>query len=84
MAERRTNYGLSDLLASGHDDLPGPGRAQLPLPMFDRIEAILETGGTHGKSRVAASLQVAGNPGLDWLFSSHFMGDPVMPGSLGL
>jgi 3-hydroxymyristoyl/3-hydroxydecanoyl-(acyl carrier protein) dehydratase len=33
---------------------------------------------------VAASLQVAGNPGLDWLFSSHFRGDPVMPGSLGL
>jgi 3-hydroxyacyl-[acyl-carrier protein] dehydratase/trans-2-decenoyl-[acyl-carrier protein] isomerase len=87
MAERRTTYGLPDLLASGHGELLGPGRAQLPLPpllMFDRIEAISETGGAHGKGRVVAALKVAGNPGLDWLFACHFKGDPVMPGSLGL
>jgi len=38
MAERRTTYGMPDLLASGHEELLGPGRAQLPLPplqMFD-------------------------------------------------
>jgi 3-hydroxyacyl-[acyl-carrier protein] dehydratase/trans-2-decenoyl-[acyl-carrier protein] isomerase len=87
MAERRTSYGLPDLLASGHGDLLGPGRAQLPLPpllMFQRIEAISETGGTHGRGKVVATLRVAGNPGLDWLFSCHFRDDPVMPGCLGL
>lgn len=87
MAERRTSYGLPELLASGQGELLGPGRAQLPLPpllMFERIEAISETGGTHGKGQIVATLKVAGNPGLDWLFSCHLSGDPVMPGSLGL
>jgi len=87
MAERRTSYGLPELLASGHGDLLGPGRAQLPLPpllMFERIEAISDTGGTYGKGQVVATLGVAGNPSLDWLFACHFRGDPVMPGSLGL
>jgi 3-hydroxyacyl-[acyl-carrier protein] dehydratase/trans-2-decenoyl-[acyl-carrier protein] isomerase len=87
MAERRTSFGLPDLLACGHGDLLGPGRAQLPLPpllMFERIEAISDTGGTHGKGQVVASLKVAGNSNLDWLFSCHFSGDPVMPSSLGL
>jgi 3-hydroxyacyl-[acyl-carrier protein] dehydratase/trans-2-decenoyl-[acyl-carrier protein] isomerase len=87
MAERRTSYGLPELLASGHGDLLGPGRAQLPLPpllMFERIEAISDTGGVHGKGQVVATLDVAGNPSLDWLFRCHFSGDPVMPGSLGL
>jgi 3-hydroxyacyl-[acyl-carrier protein] dehydratase/trans-2-decenoyl-[acyl-carrier protein] isomerase len=87
MAERRSSYGLSELLASGHGDLLGPGRAQLPLPpllMFERIEAISDAGGAHGKGQVVAALDVAGNPSLDWLFSCHLRGDPVMPGSLGL
>jgi 3-hydroxyacyl-[acyl-carrier protein] dehydratase/trans-2-decenoyl-[acyl-carrier protein] isomerase len=87
MAERRTSYGLPDLLASGHGDLLGPGRAQLPLPpllMFERIEAISDTGGAHGRGQVVATLDVAGNTSLDWFFSCHFRGDPVMPGSLGL
>jgi hypothetical protein len=38
MAERRTAHGMPDLLASGHRELLGLGRAQLPLPplpMFD-------------------------------------------------
>jgi 3-hydroxyacyl-[acyl-carrier protein] dehydratase/trans-2-decenoyl-[acyl-carrier protein] isomerase len=87
MAERRTSYGLPDLLASGHGDLLGPGRAQLPLPpllMFERIEAISDTGGTRGRGHVVATLDIAGNPSVDWFFSCHFRGDPVMPGSLGL
>jgi 3-hydroxyacyl-[acyl-carrier protein] dehydratase/trans-2-decenoyl-[acyl-carrier protein] isomerase len=87
MADRRTSYGLPELLASGHGDLLGPGRAQLPLPpflMFERIEAISDTGGAHGRGQVVASLDVAGNPNLDWLFSCYFKGDPVMPGSLAL
>ena len=87
MAERRASYGLPELLASGHGDLLGPGRAQLPLPpllMFERIEAISDTGGAHGRGQVVATLDVAGNPSLDWIFSCYFRGDPVMPGSLAL
>jgi 3-hydroxyacyl-[acyl-carrier protein] dehydratase / trans-2-decenoyl-[acyl-carrier protein] isomerase len=87
MAERRTSYGSPDLLASGHGDLLGPRRAQLPLPpllMFERIELISDTGGAHGRGQLVAALKVAGNPSLDWVFSCHIRGDPVMPGSLCL
>jgi hypothetical protein len=84
MAERRTSYGLPELLASGNGDLLGVGRAQLPLPpllMFERIETISDTGGAHGRGQVVATPDVAGNPSLDWLFFCHFRDDPVMPGS---
>ena len=49
--------------------------------MFDRITAISEEGGEHGKGQVRAELDV--KPDL-WFFSCHFKGDPVMPGCLGL
>jgi 3-hydroxyacyl-[acyl-carrier protein] dehydratase/trans-2-decenoyl-[acyl-carrier protein] isomerase len=52
--------------------------------MFERIEVISDTGGAHGRGQVVAALDVAGNPSVDWFFSCHFRGDPVMPGSLGL
>ena len=87
MAKRRTNYDLEDLLASGRGELLGAGNAQLPLPpmlMFDCVNSISETGGAHAKGQVVASLKVAGNPALDWVFACHFSGDPVMPGSFGL
>ena len=86
MAERKSDYNLEDLLASGRGELLGPDRARLPLPpmlMFDRISSISETGGSHGKGQVVASLKIAGNSDLDWIFSCHFKGDPLMPGSLG-
>lgn len=87
MAERRSSFEYEDLLACGRAELFGPGNAQLPLPpmlMFDRIASISENGGPHGKGQVVAELTVAGNPALDWFFSCHFKGDPVMPGCLGL
>jgi 3-hydroxyacyl-[acyl-carrier protein] dehydratase/trans-2-decenoyl-[acyl-carrier protein] isomerase len=87
MVERRSSYEYEDLLACGRGELFGSGNAQLPLPpmlMFDRISAISETGGTHGKGQVVAELEVAGNPQCDWFFACHFKGDPVMPGCLGL
>ncbi len=87
MAERRTSFDYEDLLACGRGELFGPGNAQLPLPpmlMFDRIPSISESGGAHGKGQVTATLEVAGNPALDWFFACHFRGDPVMPGCLGL
>ncbi|MDP9138103.1 MAG: 3-hydroxyacyl-[acyl-carrier-protein] dehydratase FabA [Pseudomonadota bacterium] len=84
MFQRKTFYGFEDLLACGRGELFGPGNAQLPLPpmlMFDRITAIAETGGEHGKGQVAAELDVHRDL---WFFSCHFRGDPVMPGCLGL
>lgn len=87
MAERRSSFEFDDLLACGRGELFGPGNAQLPLPpmlMVDRITAISDTGGMHGKGQIIAELKIAGNERLDWLFSCHFKGDPVMPGCLGL
>jgi 3-hydroxyacyl-[acyl-carrier protein] dehydratase/trans-2-decenoyl-[acyl-carrier protein] isomerase len=78
------SFSRDELLTCGHGQLFGPGNAQLPLPpmlMFDRITAINETGGTHGKGEVMAEFDI--NPDL-WFFKCHFEGDPVMPGCLGL
>ena len=87
MAERRSGYEYEDLLTCGRGELFGPGNAQLPLPpmlMFERISAISENGGAHGKGQICAEMSIAGNPACDWFFSCHFKGDPVMPGCLGL
>lgn len=69
---------------SGRGELFGPKNAQLPLPnmlMFDRITHIADTGGAYGKGEIIAELDI--HPDL-WFFSCHFLGDPVMPGCLGL
>jgi 3-hydroxyacyl-[acyl-carrier protein] dehydratase/trans-2-decenoyl-[acyl-carrier protein] isomerase len=87
MSERQSSYEYEDLLRCGRGELFGPGNAQLPLPpmlMFERIAAIAEAGGAHGKGQIVAELKVAGNPACDWFFACHFKGDPVMPGCLGL
>lgn len=81
---RRTSFGYDELIACGEGKLFGSGNAQLPLPpllMFDRITHISEGGGNHGKGQVEAELDV--KPSL-WFFKCHFLGDPVMPGALGL
>jgi 3-hydroxyacyl-[acyl-carrier protein] dehydratase/trans-2-decenoyl-[acyl-carrier protein] isomerase len=49
--------------------------------MFDRITEIREDGGAHGKGLIRAELDI--HPDL-WFFKCHFLGDPVMPGCLGL
>lgn len=62
----------------------GPGNAQLPAPpmlMFDRITDIAKAGGSHGKGRMTAELDIRRDL---WFFDCHFIGDPVMPGCLGL
>ena len=52
-----------------------------PMLMFDRITEISSSDGLHGKGHIVAELDV--NPDL-WFFNCHFIGDPVMPGCLGL
>jgi 3-hydroxyacyl-[acyl-carrier protein] dehydratase/trans-2-decenoyl-[acyl-carrier protein] isomerase len=87
MTARKSSYTYEDILACGRGELFGPGNAQLPLPpilMFEAITNISEAGGAHGKGEVRATMRVAGNPALDWVFACHFKGDPVLPGCLKL
>jgi 3-hydroxyacyl-[acyl-carrier protein] dehydratase/trans-2-decenoyl-[acyl-carrier protein] isomerase len=84
MFQQKSSYGFEDLLACGRGELFGPGNAQLPAPpmlMFDRITDISEEGGEHGKGYIRAELDI--KPDL-WFFPCHFIGNPVMPGCLGL
>ena len=84
MTERRSSFEYEDLLTCGRGEMFGAGNAQLPLPpmlMFERISAISETGGAHGKGQIVAEMPIT--PDL-WFFACHFKGDPVMPGCLGL
>lgn len=84
MTARPSSLSYDDLLACARGEMFGPGNPQLPAPpmlMFDRIAEISETGGAHGKGKVVAELDV--KPDL-WFFQCHFIGDPVMPGCLGL
>ena len=80
----KSSYSYEDLLECSNARLFGPGNAQLPLPpmlMFDRIISINDTGGKYNKGQIIAELDV--KPEL-WFFDCHFVGDPVMPGCLGL
>ena len=84
MTEKKSNFDSEDLLACGRGELFGPGNAQLPAPpmlMIDRITEISESGGEHGKGHMVAEFDI--KPDL-WFFKCHFLGDPVMPGCLGL
>ncbi len=80
----KNRFEREDLLACGRGDMFGPGNAQLPAPpmlMFDRIAEISRSGGLHDKGFVHAELDI--DPA-QWFFQCHFLGDPVMPGCLGL
>jgi 3-hydroxyacyl-[acyl-carrier protein] dehydratase/trans-2-decenoyl-[acyl-carrier protein] isomerase len=80
----KTWFDHDDLLACARGEMFGPGNAQLPAPpmlMFDRITGIAAGGGAFGKGQVSAELDI--RPDL-WFFACHFIGDPVMPGCLGL
>ena len=62
----------------------GPGNAQLPLPpmlMFDRITTIARGRRRARQGPCRAEFDI--RPDL-WFFPCHFLGDPVMPGCLGL
>jgi 3-hydroxyacyl-[acyl-carrier protein] dehydratase/trans-2-decenoyl-[acyl-carrier protein] isomerase len=81
---QKQSFDFEDLLACGRGELFGPGNAQLPAPpmlMMDRIVEINSTGGAYGKGQVIAEMDI--DPDL-WFFKCHFIGDPVMPGCLGL
>ena len=79
-----SSYTREQLLASARGELFGPDSGRLPndpMLMFDRITEIRQDGGAHGKGMVRAELDI--HPDL-WFFKCHFIGDPVMPGCVGL
>ncbi len=80
----KDHYSKDELLACGRGEMFGPGNAQLPVPnmlMMDRIVSITKDGGLYGKGQVEAELDI---DAALWFFQCHFIGDPVMPGCLGL
>ena len=84
MTEKKNKFSRGELLACARGEMFGEGNAQLPLPnmlMFDRIIEINDSGGSAGKGQVIAELDITDKL---WFFNCHFIGDPVMPGCLGL
>lgn len=80
----KDHYSFEELMTCARGEMYGPGNAQLPAPpmlLFDRITKINDDGGAHGKGYIEAEFDI--RPDL-WFFDCHFIGDPVMPGSLGL
>jgi 3-hydroxyacyl-[acyl-carrier protein] dehydratase/trans-2-decenoyl-[acyl-carrier protein] isomerase len=74
-----------ELLAFAHgklvEDGPEGFDTRLPLPpmlMLDRVTEISRSG---SRGRIVAERDVKPD---DWFFQSHFLGDPVQPGCLGL
>jgi 3-hydroxyacyl-[acyl-carrier protein] dehydratase/trans-2-decenoyl-[acyl-carrier protein] isomerase len=83
-AKAKDHYSFEELMTCARGEMYGLGNAQLPSPpmlLFDRITKINDDGGAHGKGYIEAEFDI--NPDL-WFFKCHFIGDPVMPGSLGL
>lgn len=84
MHNQQSSYSFEDLLASSRGELFGANGPQLPAPgmlMLDRIVKITTDGGAFGKGFIEAELDI--HPDLAF-FKCHFIGDPVMPGCLGL
>lgn len=80
----RNSFNKQELIECGQGRLFGPDGPKLPtdnMLMLDRITHISTEGGSHGKGELIAELDI--HPGL-WFFDCHFIGDPVMPGCLGL
>lgn len=84
MIEKRDSYTRDELFASGRGELFGKEGPPLPsgnMLMMDRIVKIKATGGNFDKGYIEAELDIRTDL---WFFACHFVGDPVMPGCLGL
>ena len=80
----QSSYSYEEIIECGKGNLFGKGNAQLPAPpmlMFDRITNVNKDCGAHGKGEITAELDIKADL---WFFKCHFLGDPVMPGCLGL
>ena len=84
MSDRPSSIDYEGLLACARGEMFGQGNPQLPMPpmlMMDRITEISMDGGSNGQGHVVAELDIT--PDL-WFFACHFIGNPIMPGCLGL
>ncbi len=80
----QNSFNKQELIDCGHGRLFGPNGPKLPIDnmlMLDRVTHISTEGGSYGKGELIAELDI--HPDL-WFFDCHFIGDPVMPGCLGL
>jgi len=80
----QTQFNRAELEACSTGSLFAASDARLPadkLLMMDRIIDIQAEGGLFNRGEVRAELDI--NPEL-WFFKHHFVGDPLMPGSLML
>lgn len=80
----QNSFTKQELIACGHGELFGPNGPRLPVDkmlMVDRITRISSDGGNYGKGELIAELDISPE---QWFFDCHFVGDPVMPGCLGL
>ena len=81
---QQNSYEYDDLISCAKGELFGKGNAQLPMPpmlMVDRITTINGDGGSAGKGEITAEFDITPDK---WFFDCHFIGDPVMPGCLGM
>ena len=82
--DSRNSYDTDELELCARGELFTTDSARLPtgqMRMMDRVSVINDHGGKYGKGEIQAELDI--HPGL-WFFGCHFIGDPVMPGCLGL
>ncbi len=80
----KSSFNFDELSQNNTGRVFGEGRPHLPVKemlMISRIVEINDNGGDFGKGLIHAELDI--NPDL-WFFDCHFVGDPVMPGCLGL
>ena len=81
---KKNQYSYDDLITCAQGEMFGPGNPQLPMPpmlMMDRITEINDTGGSEGKGEIIAEFDITPDK---WFFDCHIIGDPVMPGCLGM
>lgn len=81
---KQSSFTKEELIACGKGEMFGPGNAQLPVEnmlMLDRIIKITDEGGDYNQGQIIAELDIEKDL---WFFNCHFIGDPVMPGCLGL
>ena len=81
----RASFEKLELLAFAHGTLVEDGPegfvTRLPLPPMLMVDRVVEISREGSRGRIVAERDVQLD---DWFFQSHFLGDPVQPGCLGL
>lgn len=84
MTDKQNQFSYDELIQCAKGEMFGHGNPQLPMPpmlMMDRITKINDHGGDKGLGEIEAEFEITPDR---WFFDCHFVGDPVMPGCLGM